>query len=92
MENPFCGMIKVIGGYMFIYLKDSNNINCKDSFGVHTKIAETIASVAAMKDTDYKALCDAATATSKKALWSNFIAEYEKVYEKAIKQNKKTNK
>lgn len=57
-----------------------------------TKIAETIASVAAMKDTDYKALCDAATATSKKALWSNFIAEYEKVYEKAIKQNKKTNK
>ena len=57
-----------------------------------TKIAETIASVAEMKEKDYNALRDAATATSKKALWNNFIAEYEKVYVKALAQNKKSNK
>jgi predicted PolB exonuclease-like 3'-5' exonuclease len=37
-------------------------------------------------------LRDAATATSKKALWNNFITEYEKVYVKALAQNKKSNK
>ena len=57
-----------------------------------TKISETIASVAAMTQKDYEALSAAATATSKKALWSNFIAEYEKVYVKALAQNKKNNK
>ena len=57
-----------------------------------SKIAETIASVAEMKEKDYNALRDAATATSKKALWNNFIAEYEKVYVKALAQNKKSNK